>query len=745
MELPETGNPTESQRHLHLFKPCQLFSQGCCISAGAPNPHPWVCSHFGSRLGLSGAGPPLVTGVHRQPAAAMQFTPPDQLVQPPPRPTPANLAPQFAAAMPSPPELPTATPLSTTLTAAVGWHANCPAEEQWFLASGVDPAVLEELATLSMKDRRQIMIGTMKKNPQYVDSWVRKCVATAKEQSPYGRPEPYQVYRPPPPPTVLPTPMLLHSLPPPPTPAMVHSPGGSSSTMGSPAQGISPVRTEPALWAGSGGAVGQPPVWATQAYQNKDEPSQMLKLVMNQLDGPTTMALSFLPVKLQLHVGMATIIAPTAWNNPTQHVQQCLKVINMLTPPAVPASPAPTTEPPTGSTLKLVVLHCCVGIGTSHLVLNAAVALLRRSRPLVRIEIPEVYSFETDEQAKLMESSVAASLRMTYTPCGDVLNLPEVVRQKKGGWKAQGLRVLFMNSWPCKNTSKAARPRERPPGSGLHMEHSRAMWPIVEAMSNLRPEFSERELYHFTEYPECGNMGEEQTINEFFGEPLKHDTGYYKVSRSRNVRSNPGPLAPVHNHAPHDPAMKEDEWSWKGNHDGNAMRESSDYPTVVLRSFLPKLMTMAVFEGLSGLQHGERASLYSMKMVHGPTGEERYIGRAFWFRWLGHSATPIVAAANQHYPCLQWIISSTGGPCPQGVDGGESCGKQRYCSNCETLTRLLGQSWHFPSMVDGTTSLLEAIIDNTGATAAPGGRWVWPSGPTHKCGPSCPENPHKGR
>ena len=120
------------------------------------------------------------------------------------------------------------------------------------------------------------------------------------------------------------------------------------------------------------------------------------------------------------------------------------------------------------------------------------------------------------------------------------------------------------------------------------MQHSRRMWDIDHAVHLLRnmrmePHF----IAHFTEYPQCGNAGEESTIDKLFGKPFVSNPACYNgAQRARNMRTAPGGLEVKMFHHPIDPTAAVDGWTWKGNGAGC----DSKHPQVTLRSFAVKLM-----------------------------------------------------------------------------------------------------------------------------------------------------------
>ena len=142
-----------------------------------------------------------------------------------------------------------------------------------------------------------------------------------------------------------------------------------------------------------------------------------------------------------------------------------------------------------GGSLKLVLLHCCNGIGTSHLVMHSALRILATSRPGTEISIVENYAFEVDADALKLQAALTQSLGVAVQQVGDIALLPLLAQQSAPRWAQLRAVVCFINSWPCKNTSRAAPYKDRPAGSGLHMQHSRKMWEMLSYLRHFVEEF----------------------------------------------------------------------------------------------------------------------------------------------------------------------------------------------------------------------------------------------------------------
>ena len=97
--------------------------------------------------------------------------------------------------------------------------------------------------------------------------------------------------------------------------------------------------------------------------------------------------------------------------------------------------------------------------------------------------------------------------------------------------------------------------KDRPEGSGLHMQHSRRMWDINHARYLLAElDFPKDKVANFTEYPQCGNSGEEETVDRLFGKPFVSNPSSY------HIRTSPSGLTVKKYHHPIDPFAAVGSW-----------------------------------------------------------------------------------------------------------------------------------------------------------------------------------------
>ena len=480
----------------------------------------------------------------------------------------------------------------------------------------------------------------------------------------------------------------------------------------------------------------EPPEWVRDAMVDVTKPSAFVGKLKAQLPPAQQTIIASLPCASQHRLCFALVLVRSSWTDPGSAMEMLLRTYGQLLPEQGIGSQLAAVK----KELRMVVLHCCSGIGTSHIVMQGAMRILATARPDVQCNVVESYSFEVDQDALSVESGLIKEMGLACSQLGSIDQLPLLVQQNGPRWLQMNVLVAFLNSWPCKNTSKAAAMKERPEGAGLHMQHSRKMWDIDHAMFLLfNMGMATNKVAHFTEYPQCGNTGEEDTVNKLFGKAfVSNPSSYRAANRARNIRTSPTKLTVKKYHHVIDPSAPLGPWKWCGN--GGSEEK---YPLVTLRSFIIALIEARLFDSRE-LEPWEDSTLKRCMMEHVETKETAYISRAFWLLWLGFDKTPVTGIADKLMPCFVNMETATGSIQMPGSSGSGTCGKERYCSNCERLMQLLGQAWHVQSMTD----VAVAWLDRIAAAHCSGDASVqWherPKESPHVCGPMCAQNPVQG-
>jgi hypothetical protein len=385
-------------------------------------------------------------------------------------------------------------------------------------------------------------------------------------------------------------------------------------------------------------------------------------------------------------------------------------------------------------------LHCCNGLGTSHIVMQGALRILRTSRPDVKICIVDNFAFEVEEHALKMQSALLQVMGHPCVQVGGIEKLPLLVQQCGPRWLKSDVVVCFVNSWPCKNTSRAAPLKNRPEGSGLHMQHSRRMWDIDQGIFLLHNmQMVPHRIAHFTEYPQCGNAGEEAVVDRLFGKAFVSNPSCYRAAnRARNMRTAPGNLEVKLYHHPIEPKGPLNGWTWCGNN-----KNDDKFPQVTLRSYIVALVENEVYQSRE-LEEFEKQTLSRCRMRHEDGQRTAYISRDFWMLWLGFDQTPVPKIAADLLPCLGYVQVATGTAGVVNTCGVSMCCTDRYCKNCEQVLLMLGQAWHVQSMTDVAVAWLDKIIARHCLGDSSIDWFGRPPEPSHSCGPMCSENPRPG-
>jgi hypothetical protein len=612
----------------------------------------------------------------------------------------------------------------------------------------IDHNILLQLGQLSVQERSTMITGTLKKNPSHPNAWLNKCLSNStrgsagsangvsqaqqprRVASPMMHGPPIKVCRleqNPLPQAKQETPQASAVLP---IVAVVHPVTPPDVEEGIPIFYKIPI--------GPGASVCMPE-WVREGLLCIDDPQALLSQVCTRFDEQVGQSFFQHTPRLQVMMIVSLLFNAHMWTDVNAGMSQLLMLHDgALGNPEVAIVGLEEVK----CVLQLIVIHNCSGVGTGFLVFHTALKMFATQFPGTEFKVVEEHSFEIDPVAMKVQQRVAELMSITVEFHPDVNELPDLISKNKQAWA--GKKLLMLNSFPCKNTSTASNFRDRESGSGFHMQHSRAVWPIIEAISEALPEFGKGCSFHLTEYPPCGNEGEESLMNKHFGQSVGVTTAYYRsAKRDRNIRTEPFNLELKYCSVPTDPSGSMDGWTWCGNRDHRGQLMHGTYPEVVLRSYIVKLTQDAMFK-LESLGEGELKTLNSIKMMHAVTKDERFISRDFWYQWLGMLNTCIAKALDELFPCMVWIIKSAGVRSHfQGV--GEACGTSRWCRNCEQVFLHLGQAWHVPIMVDIAFALLKKISDvNRNNDVMNSSCRNVVKEVVHKCGPGCVHNPAPG-
>jgi hypothetical protein len=454
------------------------------------------------------------------------------------------------------------------------------------------------------------------------------------------------------------------------------------------------------------------PVWIGSAARElfqEQRTGMFIQILVGQLNQTLqNQLMSLAPIHLY-QLCFSLLISRKEWADPDQYVRQCLATLAMLEKGEQLTVSIPM-EQPTVHKIDVVLVHNCVGVGTSHLVWWSILPKLNHLMPAYNLSVVANYSFEINSDCLCVEQRVCERLNTPVQYLGDVHLLPGLVLSQREVWSKNNFKVVFMNSWPCKDTSKANK-RNRVPGSG--------------------------DFLHITEYPQCAFQEEEDVIDQFCGPPFELKTSRYRTAaRTRNIRFSPleGRDSWRCYFAPINPFGEIDGWVWLGESDP-ATDDGVVFPTVVLRSYLTKMAEQLVLTPQM-VSEAEKSNLMRIRVQHRETKEIRLAGRHWWCLWLGMGSTPMPQILDELFPCQEHIWTATGAFCKDRHPNSTPCGRARYRKMCERALDMLGQAWNFLAMADITLNIVQKAFDKW--VGNPDLPWTpLPMPPIHECRDGC--------
>ena len=487
------------------------------------------------------------------------------------------------------------------------------------------------------------------------------------------------------------------------------------------------------------------PDWVRCAYAESaaSRPSRLLVVVLEQFTPEERRIMQMETPQMQLHLAMSALLSTHAWAHPGAHVMQLVHTLAQLRNPPVLQSPIGPAKAVTR--LSIVMIHNFCGVGTGHLVIKAGVEMLKNLRPDIEICVQEIYSFEVDADACLVNEAVAKACGFACVSMGDVSNLPELVRINAQRWAQNNWHVLVFNSLPSPTPPIQGIGHQRAVGSQLHLPDSRSMWHVCKGLQQLAGLTGNDRVAHMTEIRTGMHEQDDRVLDFYWGKSfICSPRRYGAATRMRQVRSGPQQLDLAHFGAIIDHAAESlDGWKWKGNCDQHGTVSESAFPNITLSGDIPDILERCVFG--QPLHDSERATLNCMRMIHASKQEEQFVSRSFWMLWLGMRGTPIEKTLLDLWPCHGCIIASTG-EAAGGHGQGEPCGRSRYCRHCEKVMKLVGESGHLGIMTDCAIAVLQkcVVVWTLGNGAVP---WhAFPVGAEiHRCGPSCQYNTCSGK
>ena len=573
------------------------------------------------------------------------------------------------------------------------------------MTNQVSPDILRMLAQLPLNERQSIMRGTVAKQPTHPESWLQACIkryharqtAVPKLELP-GPPcktprtgntalavnEPTLPVEPQSPNT--------RTTETPRQPEVVSTPTSGSSTR----TGwlVSPKTSKDVIV----------PTWVQEMHSASGSKSAFMREVYKHLDPLRLQRFTELPPTTQYNIGMSVLFNPMAWGGVSEYVQQCMTVHSQLENPRAQAAGIAHLS---RQTIPLVIVHVGAGIGDGHLVLHAAMSMMSKIRPDVTFSVVSIHCFNDDVSVQSLEQAVSTKMNINVDTRGSMQDVGRLLVEKREVWR--GCRVLFLCRFAAsaENTTEASRfaaALEPAPGA-------RDMQKMAEAMAVLQQVIPREHIAFLADTGSATPPDGDELTDGILGKAFAVSTRYYGgAPMMRYLRSIPEALQLTHYHSAVDSSRMIQGWCWMGNYDHDEKQTATVQPSVPLSGRLAEYASTRVFDPDS-LTPGQLSFLLSFRMQHQESLEKRLLGRGFWHEWSGWAGTPLEAAIDETFPCLNSIMATTGEAPPPNLKVAEACGKTRFCVCCETVLSKLAHAWRVPLMADVTIALLRKAVE----------------------------------
>jgi hypothetical protein len=297
---------------------------------------------------------------------------------------------------------------------------------------------------------------------------------------------------------------------------------------------------------------------------------------------------------------------------------------------------------------------------------------------------------------------------------------------------------LLVAGTECTDTTFANRTRITPGASRLHGAHSRTWFHWHAGVKEIVRMVGCKRVVRMSEYPQCQDKADEETINNMAGKPVVTDAAdwgcatrkrYWRVSPrlpGETVQLRPTLITKCN------VQVDLDGCSWDP---GPAASAALPHP-VVLRRHWPILIEKAARGEL--MSSYERMTLDSLKVSNGRI--RKYAGVGFFLTHLGFGISPSLSSIMTLRPCLGHVVMGTGDVVPADHPQATPCGVKIFCTNCYDILRVLGGAWHLHSAVEVLTTVLQTACREwiNGENSV---RWHDWAEEAHICNRDCPLAP----
>ena len=451
------------------------------------------------------------------------------------------------------------------------------------------------------------------------------------------------------------------------------------------------------------------PPWARACMRVHDSKSKLLRSFFQHLDAEAAAALSALSPESQAHIVIAACLA---WQWSPQPSHLCRRLVGNhaeLTLGSETSSRAAAGSP----VISLVILHIGSVVGIGHVSLKAAFARVLKDFPSATIKVLEMHSFVVGTTLANIEQAAAALLGVRCQSWSEAPAFARLCQEHGKRWAEADARIMVLINWDGMRDSFSTGSSDDIAESPLHLEPCLTMTGVRNALQDLQANIPVRHLAVLCFRRSRGSDTDIACMQSMLGASQSLHPEQYGVPQGPwAVHASPGLKIVLGESEGLAVPLQVDGWTWSGGNIAAGRKEPSQLTADVLR-----VVERLVFkEGQLEAVETEQLALFTMTNTE--LGMNRLLSRTLLLHILGLKDLPLGEVLEQSLPCLRVILCSTGGALPSGVSGGEECGKQRWCLNCEVVVTMLLNSPTAPLLTDTCSAWLRVCLHEWSPSAS---------------------------
>lgn len=558
-----------------------------------------------------------------------------------------------------------------------------------WLRENIDPNCLAALANLTEPDRRSKAFATMSKhtagkitgNPSaYIMGILRR-----EGMGPYGGGSPWQAAA---------GTASTTRVWPNPTP-MMHGPpldAGSLRTVASPLASHRPaVVPEPPSAA--------VPDWIHTAWGLRKQPGPLLRLLSQHL--PNVMPrIVKLPSDVQMAAIIIMLMAPEAHLNPEKFLVSCVEAWARM--PASTDRPGGAFGSPIPGVAKVAVVHLGETTGWELHAVNLAVQMVVEGGSNVQLidlvcaTMPTPWAAALEEFVLSMSSSHSAS-------CLLLSEAKQKLQPRVAQWAAAGAKIVVLITIPFA-TSPTSGSGAFPGPKPLVVQEIAPMLEIAHMLLAGGAPIGLVTMQAST--PQ--RTGDEEALNRIFGDVIPIEAAKLRLPhacwslRASPITSVDGVVGrqltlPGSSYIEFDDGLR-------GALDASAPVPAQLPPLAIVESIGDKIYAKDT------LTNDEQAKLALVRLRDQPGGNAgSLLSRDSLALLFGVKGFHLMAHLKVKMPCSKFVSPFSGLEQPES-DGGEPCGKTRYCPGCAYFFNLMVERPSMWQWVAGITPVLKCIV-----------------------------------